>query len=313
MVQSSDQNSDASIGSPTRPRVSVIMPIYNCSGTLQRALDSALAQTVKDLEIIVVDDGSSDHPASVTRSIADSRIRVIRHEKRRGAGAARNTGIENAKGSYIALFDSDDEWFSQKLEKQMHFLMHSQSQHIVCCSGFFLRRQNAEIEVNTNLGSNDVGESLLWGCTLSPGSTLIANLTCFKQVGPFDERLQRLEDWDWLLRCRRLFPVHVFPESLARIHASSEDNHSTQVFDALRLMNSRRRYYGLNWRTPIALQKFRSTLFLEQAAVHYRRGAIFSAAGYGLIAFIFYPFRNRAFFRKILTVFGHCALRPWTR
>ena len=154
----------------------------------------------------------------------------------------------------------------------------------------------------SDLPSNDQSHTLLWGCTLSPGSTLIADRSCFNQVGLFDESLQRLEDWDRLLRCCRLYLVHVAPKPLARIHASSDSINFPYVLEALRRMNARRANYGFSWLTPINLQKFRSTLFLERVAAHYRRGAILSAATNGFIAILLYPFRNRAFFNRITTL-----------
>jgi len=98
------------------PRISVIIPSYNRANTIGRAIQSALSQSYQDFEIIVIDDGSTDHTEEVIRSFQDSRIRYIRHNRNRGGSAARNTGIHAARGEYIAFLDSDDEWLPQKLE-----------------------------------------------------------------------------------------------------------------------------------------------------------------------------------------------------
>jgi glycosyltransferase involved in cell wall biosynthesis len=99
------------------PSVSVVIPTYNRARTIERAIDSVLAQTFQDFEVIVVDDGSQDETKGVLSRFGD-RIRLIIQENR-GVSAARNTGIQAAHGKWIAFLDSDDEWHPAKLEKQM--------------------------------------------------------------------------------------------------------------------------------------------------------------------------------------------------
>jgi len=101
------------------PTVSVIISTYNRAHLIGRAIQSVLNQTYQDFEVIVVDDGSTDNTEEIVKSFNDPRIRYIRHEKNKGAAAARNTGIKAARGKYIAFQDSDDEWLPEKLEKQM--------------------------------------------------------------------------------------------------------------------------------------------------------------------------------------------------
>jgi len=100
------------------PTVSVIIPTYNRAHLLDRAIRSVLDQTYQDFELIVVDDGSSDPTAEVIATFADPRIYYLRHEKNRGAAAARNTGIEASQGDYVAFLDSDCEWLPKKLLKE---------------------------------------------------------------------------------------------------------------------------------------------------------------------------------------------------
>jgi len=116
------------------PLVSVVIPTHNRSKYIERAIASVLAQTYADLEAIVVDDGSADDTARVAEAYArkDSRIRLIQHERRKGAQAARNTGIFAATGKWIAFLDSDDEWLPHSLEarlrplqKGLHHVVHS--------------------------------------------------------------------------------------------------------------------------------------------------------------------------------------------
>ncbi len=103
------------------PFFSVIIPVYNRAHLLRRTLDSVLRQTFTDFEIVVVDDGSTDDPEAVVDAVADARIRFIRQDNK-GGGAARNTGIDFARGQYVALLDSDDEFLPQHLET-MHDIL----------------------------------------------------------------------------------------------------------------------------------------------------------------------------------------------
>jgi len=100
-------------------RVSVIIPTYNRAATLGRAIDSALEQTIDDLEVVVVDDGSTDDTESVLAAYEDPRVRTIIHATNQGANVARNTGLEHVRGEYVAFLDSDDVWHPAKLERQL--------------------------------------------------------------------------------------------------------------------------------------------------------------------------------------------------
>lgn len=100
---------------------SIIMPVYNVEKYLAQAIDSALAQTFRDFELIIVDDGATDGSAAIYNSYDDPRIRIIK-QKNRGLAGARNTGIRNARGSYIGLLDSDDLWRPMKLARHIALL-----------------------------------------------------------------------------------------------------------------------------------------------------------------------------------------------
>src|SRR4051812_4583959 len=101
------------------PSVSVVLPTYNRASVLQRSIKSVLAQSFGDLELIVVDDGSTENIRSVASAFRDPRVIYIRIHHSRGAGAARNEGIRRARAEWIAFQDSDDEWLATKLEKQV--------------------------------------------------------------------------------------------------------------------------------------------------------------------------------------------------
>ena len=108
----------------TRGLVSVIMPAYNCAASIGRSIDSVLSQTYADWELLVVDDGSRDGTLRIVEEFAnkDSRVRVLRKPRNEGVARARNTGLQAARGQYIAFLDSDDVWMAHKLSMQVDFL-----------------------------------------------------------------------------------------------------------------------------------------------------------------------------------------------
>ena len=119
--------------------VSVIMPVYNAEAYLKEAIDSALRQTYRNIELIIVDDCSKDRSLEIARSYEqrDARVRVIAGEENQGVARVRNRGIQEAKGEYIALLDSDDAWREDKLERQVR-LLESKGAQIAYCSYDFM-------------------------------------------------------------------------------------------------------------------------------------------------------------------------------
>ena len=118
----------------TQPLVSIVIPTYNRAGTLGRALDSVLAQTYTNFEIIIVDDGSTDGTSDLLKKYADPRIRVIRHVKNRGVTAAKNTGLDQIKGDWFCTLDSDNEIIPETLEEMLRIPleMDPQIEGVVC-------------------------------------------------------------------------------------------------------------------------------------------------------------------------------------
>ncbi|MGI9434807.1 MAG: glycosyltransferase family 2 protein, partial [Geminicoccaceae bacterium] len=119
------------------PLVSVVIPVFNRASTIAGAVESCLAQTYPHFEIILVDDGSSDDIGSAVRSFADTtadatKIRLVRHAHNQGVSAARNTGVREAKGVYVAFLDSDDAWLPQKLERQVAEALAQDNDHFLC-------------------------------------------------------------------------------------------------------------------------------------------------------------------------------------
>ncbi len=176
--------------------ISVIIPIYNSAITIKRALESVFAQTAQPKEIILVDDASTDSIKKILDPYK-KKIILIRHKKNLGAAAARNTGIQTAKGSFIAFLDADDAWRPEKIFQHLHFIKKTKAD--ASCSSFALHR-NKKSSTYILKKSKDWKISILDGCTISPGSTLIVRREVFDVSGLFPTHLSRLEDWAWLIQ-----------------------------------------------------------------------------------------------------------------
>jgi glycosyltransferase involved in cell wall biosynthesis len=198
------------------PRVSIVLPIYNRAATLPRCVASVLAQTFSEFELIAVDDASTDNSTSIAEQFADPRIRLLRHEKNAGPSAARNTGIRAARGEFIALIDSDDEWLPDKLRQQIG-LLDARAADVCVCEYFIIDRETARRQ---RLPENSSWrDDLHMRCELGNGTTLVLRRGVADAVGPLDETLRLYEDWDWVLRIVEKHVLHIVHEPLARIHA----------------------------------------------------------------------------------------------
>jgi glycosyltransferase involved in cell wall biosynthesis len=203
------------------PYISIIIPVYNRKDKIQSAIESVLKQTFTNFEIIIVDDGSTDGLGKILALYSDSRVRVLKHSKNKGASAARNTGIKEATGDLIAFLDSDDVWVSEKLEKQIsHFNgLRERNESIKgSFTWFFLHRQNGSVILRKFKNVKNWKKYFLEGCFISPGSTLLIDKSVYKHIGFYDESLNRLEDWDWLLRFSKKFNLVTYEIPLSHIY-----------------------------------------------------------------------------------------------
>lgn len=197
------------------PTVTVIIPTYNRGYIIRRALHSVLNQTYRNLEVIVVDDGSTDDSELIVRSFGDARVRYIRHEMKQGAPAARNTGIKAAQTEFIAFQDSDDEWLCEKLEKQMAIFQRAGNEVGVVYTGFLRIEGNrvAYFPPKNIKKSGNILESLLNGNFVTTQGVVVRR-ECLITAGLFDEQLPRLQDWDLFLRLAKHYEFICIDEPL---------------------------------------------------------------------------------------------------
>ena len=196
------------------PEVSVVIPAYNAWRFLPDAIDSVLAQTFRDLEVLVVDDGSSDDTPTVLARYG-SRIRNLR-QSNAGVSAARNLGIAKAGGRYIAFLDADDTWMPHRLAIQMKALaMHPECG--VCYSAFtFVREDLTHLAVSRcDRGGASLTDLLLHGNVVGSGSTVLCQRVLFDAVGDFDSVLSQCADWDMWVRLAARTDFLYLDESLA--------------------------------------------------------------------------------------------------
>jgi glycosyltransferase involved in cell wall biosynthesis len=200
--------------------VSVVIPAYNSASTVGDSVQSALQQSVDDIEIIVVDDGSTDDTAGVVQQIPDNRVR-LESRPNGGAAAARNTGIEAARGGYVALLDADDLWLPKKLELQLHVLQRRTEVRAVQSGAFFVDPNLRVISERRCVPSVDaLLETLRFQNMPNNMSTLVIERRMFDSMGLFDTSLEILEEWDMAIKVARhcnLVSIEE-PLSLYRVH-----------------------------------------------------------------------------------------------
>ncbi len=280
------------------PLISVIIPVYNRAHEIGRALESVRAQAYPNLEIIIVDDGSNDDLNGALAHFRVLPITLLHHQTRQGAGAARNTGLKASRGDYIALLDSDDEWLPGKLDRQLAFL-HSRNGEIgLLCSGYILTWDETGRQETRSPQSCATYRRLLMGCDLSPGSTLFAERRVFNECGLFDETLERLEDWDWLLRYLKTGRVEVIPEPMVRIHLSPRPPLDVVQHSTKRLFRKHRAWITQNSISDSL--KFLSSLLVEGSASAFYEKKYFRAMWFLSRAVIAWPFRNLTFYNNAI-------------
>ena len=221
-------------------QVSVIIPVYNRARPVTRAIDSVLKQTRPPLEIIVVDDGSTDETPDVLRQYG-SKIKIIR-QAHRGVSAARNRGIRSASGQWIALLDSDDEWMPKKLAMAEEFHRRHPEYLIFQSEEIWIRKGK---RVNPKKKHSKYGgwifKQSLPLCIVSP-SAVIFHRSLPEQVGLFDESFPVCEDYDLWLRVAKKFPIGLDERAGIIKYGGHEDQLSHQ-------------YWGMDYFRVLAMEK----------------------------------------------------------
>ena len=188
------------------PKVSVIIPTYNSANSIGDAIDSVLAQTYKDYEIIVIDDGSTDNTMSLLGKYGN-KIQYI-FQNRKGVSVARNVGILRSNGELIAFQDADDLWLPFKLQKQVAYLEENKA-HIVYSKVVIIDKNKGFVGYKPNFK-----EKLVYPYTIPniATPTVLIEKTCFAQIGLFDIHVKYMEDFELFFRLTKHYKLHYMDE-----------------------------------------------------------------------------------------------------
>lgn len=239
--------------------VSIIIPSYNRENTIFNAVNSLLEQTYHNIEVIVIDDCSSDRTEEVVSGIEDARVRYYRLPKNSGACVARNKGVELAQGEIIAFQDSDDIWHHDKLEKQLTYLKEYSYEFVSCA---FNRISTEGTSVH---GAMDCPEDqiVLW-CKLLNNNwvstqTIVCYKYCFEKIA-FDPNVKRYQDWDLALQAARYFRIGSLNESLVDVFLQDNSITNTVKSEDAKLFVVKKHFSDVDFNKPQMAAQYYKTL-----------------------------------------------------
>jgi GalNAc5-diNAcBac-PP-undecaprenol beta-1,3-glucosyltransferase len=232
----------------TVPLVSVIIPTRNRALLLKRALKSVLSQTYPYLEIVVVDDASTDETRDVVASFNNGAIRYIRHDNNMGGSAARNAGIRAASGHYISFLDDDDEWEPEKTEAQLKALRQYDA---VLCTSNEHRRGIERYDARESIDLDDLRKGHF---TAGGTSVLMARASVLKET-MFDETLPRCQDWDIFIRIAKKYRIGYINKALVRYNEGEHGRISNAILNMplaelekrLVILEKHKKFFGPHW------------------------------------------------------------------
>lgn len=214
-----------------KPKVSVIMPVYNAEKTLTESVESVLAQTLENIELVIVDDGSDDSSIDILKSFSDKRIKLF-HQENKGASAARNLGIKNSSADVITFLDADDLWHKDRLKHDYEIFVNSGFEQKVLLSDFYMINSLNEIvhlpkQRDFNGLLRDV--EFFHPFFFNPGASMM-NKSVIEKIGYFKEDTHHHEDYDFALRLIDEFPFIYSTEKLF-YYRYDMDSKSKRSFD----------------------------------------------------------------------------------
>lgn len=261
------------------PLVSVVIPTYNRIHTLPASVDSVLNQTYENLELIIMDDGSTDGTQEYVESITDKRVRYRRADKNMGPSAARNMGAELARGEYLAFQDSDDAWEPDKLDKQMKLMLDNSELAMVYSEfGFYRDGELTVIIPSPKIPSEQKHGDLFFYLLHYPlisTQTMLIKTKEFIAAGGFNETLKAYEDFEFSLRFAQNHRIGFVEEPLVRVNNTPNSVNQrlgerirTQFYMVREMLDALRERNLLENKLSIILDEAESTLchdiFIEE-------------------------------------------------
>lgn len=250
-------------------KISVIIPTYNRKEYLNGAIQTVLNQTYTDLEIIIIDDGSNNSYADKIVEQYDEPIRLVVHVQNQGLSAARNTGIENSDGEYIAFLDDDDRWHEEKLEQQLAS-MECTGAGIGTCLVASVSPEGGILRCERNRPEGDLSDEILRENVIGSPSRVVLRRDILSTKRPFDENLRTKQDWDLFIRLCQREAVALVPDHLCirTIHDSMSSDPEAAKQDNWRIIEKHE-----------SLLRSRGEFEAAKAKYHERVGRTFMGAG----------------------------------
>ncbi len=205
-------------------KVSVIIPTYNREKTILRAIQSVLDQTYTNLEVLIIDDGSTDGTAEIVKGIEDDRVKYVVLEQNGGPSKARNIGVQMAEGEWIAFQDSDDCWHENKLEVQMAYAKEHPEYAMIYCSYNATMYYGGQFQVPSKPWPDIMEGNMLntlFVRNVIGAPTIVTKKEAFLASGGFDTAYKCLEDWEFVLRFSRNYEIGFVKEALIDCYVSN--------------------------------------------------------------------------------------------
>lgn len=217
--------------------VSVIIPTYNRENLILRSVNSVLNQSYKNLEVLVIDDCSSDNTKEVVAKIKDERLRYVKLNKNSGACVARNRGIQESKGAIIAFQDSDDVWHKDKLKIQIDIMIRNNADVSFCNLNKYIDLNKKPIIIPKKCPDGFLGYDNLIQESVVSTQCIVARKKCFKDI-KFDTNLPRLQDWDVALELSKKFYLFHINIPLVDMYVQSDSisSHPEKGIQAIKIL-----------------------------------------------------------------------------
>lgn len=214
------------IGEDNEPLVSVIMPVFNRQDVVLEAINSVLTQSYKNIELVIIDDCSTDNSVKVIKSVNDSRITLLQNKENKGCSYSRNYGVQHSHGDYIFYLDSDNTWDPRYIKVMMGAFKHIFDSQALYCGQYLFKGNNEKCYAVRYASFN---RSLLENRNYIDLNCFCHTRKAFDAVGGFDNNLQRLVDYDLILRMSDNFDIYSVPVLLSNYYLGKCENAITSV------------------------------------------------------------------------------------
>lgn len=223
----------------TKPLVSVIMPVYNRENVVKQAIDSVLNQTYQNIELIIIDDGSTDGTINILNSISDNRVKVFLNENNEGASFSRNRGLKESSGEYIAYLDSDNDWNSNYISAMVGAFIELPKADALYSGQILFEQYGSK---PTGIRFSPFNKSLLHNKNYIDMNCFCHKREVYEKIGGFNKNLKRLVDWDYILKISNNFNIYSVPVLLSNYYSNNADNR----IDSLTINKNKYNQYILN-------------------------------------------------------------------